>query len=151
MKKNNLYKWSSLLLLVINLVLIGFIVLAPPPHHKGPKKYIINQLKLDDKQIVQYEILIETHRQCTQKTHKQIKEHKKALYAMLLEKNSEAIDDLSEKIGVLHQQIVQQNFEHFSALKKICRTEQMTAFSQLANELADLFGNRPKPKHKKKH
>lgn len=151
MKQNNLFKWSSLLLLIINLLLIGFIVFAPPPHPEGPKKHIINQLKLDDEQIVQYETLIETHQQRTQEIHEQIKAHKKNLYTSLSKKNTEDIDTLSKKIGDLHQQIEQQNFEHFSALKKICHAEQLKAFDQLAKELAELFDRKPKPPHKKKH
>lgn len=152
MNKQNMYKYLSALLLLTNLLVIGFIFSSKftHPHHNGPKDLIIKKLNFDQDQGAKYEELIKWHRGEMNRTQSQMLILKKSLYSKLnSEVSSAEKDSLVNEIGILQTQIERINYKHFDDIKALCRKDQLPAFEKLSFELADLFSppkRRPGPK-----
>lgn len=150
MKKLNFYKYSSLSLLILNIVLIGFLFFRPAP---GPKKMIIHELGFTKDQVNQYESLIQSHRANVEALEKWLFDAKKALYEQL--GNGAALGDtgqILDDMASLHRQLEMAHYEHFEDIRRICTEEQIPRFKELMNKLPRLFlppprGPRPGSKH----
>ncbi len=144
--KIKLLSISCVLLLLINIYLLVQLFNHKASMDKeGPKQKIIEQLKLDKAQQRQYEDLITTHRVGIDKQHKLLKTFKKELYIGLMEpKIAEHTDSLINEIAKLHMQIEHINIQHFVAIKKICKPNQITLYNEFCTQIADLF---TKPKN----
>ena len=137
-------------LLLINLGLIGFLFLGPhhPPHH-SPKAFIIEKLHLDKEQTLQFEVLIDEHRSKRKEMHQEILYLKNELYKTLTAEGKIAEQEvLINELGKVQEASEKINLAHFSALKKICRPEQLKNFDALMEELGELM-KPPKPPHRK--
>lgn len=145
MTKEQFFKTSTLVLLIINLLLVATIIWAPRPRPEGPKNYIIDRLQLNKSQIKAYETLIKKHRANKQQLHKAIKENKQQMFALLLLKNPSKIDSITAHIAAIHRKIELQDFDHFRALKKLCKPNQISNFEDLVSELGTLFTRKPPP------
>ncbi len=152
MSKVKLLLITSVSLLLINLLLVGFMAFGKPhhrPHKAGPKDYIIKKLDLTEQQIAHYEALIEAHKTSRKALHQQMRELKKELYGLLAgEGNMIYKDSIITKIGSLQEKMELLHLEHFAALKSICKAEQVEKFDLLISELADLFAPHKHPRKK---
>lgn len=145
MTKEQLFKTSTLVLLIINLLLVAAIIWAPRPKPEGPKNYIIDRLQLNKSQIKAYETLIKKHRAKKQQLHRTIRKNKQQMFALLLLKNPSKLDSITAHIATIHQEIEVQDFNHFQALKELCKPNQIRYFEDLISELGTLFTRRPPP------
>ena len=139
---------SVICLVLINLVLIGGILIGGPKPFREPKMFIIERLDFTTAQVLEYEDLIEVHKNDVAKNGKEIKALKDELYLTLIindeAKQSKIIEEIvlsKKKIEILH-------LNHFKDIKLICKPEQQEKFSKLVEELPRLF---LPPSHKKKH
>ncbi len=148
MNSTKFYKISAICLLVINLILTGFMIFAPPPPHKkgGPKHFIIEKLDFDKEQISQFDILIAKHKESRKEIHNKIITQKKNLYQLLLKENK-AIerDSVISLIGGLQQKAESVDFDHFNDLRLLCHEDQKKKFEKLILELAELFNRKKRP------
>jgi periplasmic protein CpxP/Spy len=148
MNSTKFYKISAICLLVINLILIGFMIFAPPPPHKkgGPKHFIIKKLNFDKQQINQFEVLIGKHKKSRKEIHNKIIAEKKTLYQLLLKENKNIErDSVISLIGGLQQKAESIDFKHFDDLRSICSEAQKKKFEELILELAELFTPKKRP------
>lgn len=141
-------------LLVTNLVLIFFFIKGRGPHHDGPPQHrrggprdlIIERLHFDDKQIEQFEELIQKHRKDLSENDEALMNIKTSLYSCLKsDTNKTVTDSLINAMGVIQNKIEHIHYSHFEDVKRLCKPEQMKYFNELADELSHIFG--PPPHH----
>lgn len=150
MNKIKLLTGSTIVLLVVNLALVGFIVFGKPPRPGDPdarKRQIIEKLGFDDAQVHEYERIIEDHRSAMRDNNQKMRALKNELYTTLINGAPESVKD-SLILAISHEQISIENthYTHFQNIKKICKPEQMKKFEELTDELATFFAP-PRPQH----
>lgn len=139
MNKNTFYILIIICLLISNLLLV-FRSVHEPKKHDRPKEIIIERLKFSDKQIEEFDELIEVHREKTRDNHREMMDLKNELYTHLQNPIDNIIlDSLTKKIGEQKQAIEKINYLHFESIKKICNLTQLENYKDLTSELARLF------------
>jgi periplasmic protein CpxP/Spy len=151
MNKTKILTALTIVLLLMNLGLIGFICLRKPPRAGGdaPKKAVIQKLQLDDNQIQAYEKLIEAHRSELRKLEQQMHALRADFYATLPQdtNTSAAIkDSLAVAIGTLQIGIENIHYKHFQDIKNLCKPAQKALFDAFALEITHIFP-KAKPSH----
>jgi len=142
---------------VIGLLLLNFGILgvmffgkpAHPPMHpphggpngEGPKQIIIERLHLDAMQQKDYELLVVEHRNKTDELHEASKKLHDELFSLLKgdTNNKGQSDSLMLEVANNQKAIENLNFDHFNAIKKLCKGEQVGYFNELVNDLGRLF------------
>ena len=150
MNKNTFYILIIICLLISNLILV-FRSGNEPKKHVRPKEIIIERLNFDDKQIAQFEELIEVHREKTRENHREMMDLKNDLYTHLNNPiDSQIVDSLTRKIGEQKQEIELINYNQFNDIKKICTPDQLKKYNELTNDIARLIEppRPPKPDFK---
>ena len=117
-----------------------------PGPNGGPRNIIIKKLDFDDRQIKQYESLIQWHRGEIDKSQEQMVQLKNELYSTLVDSNTATKDSLINEISIIQKNIETIHYKHFQDIKKICKTEQLVAFEKLSKEIAALFAPPHPPK-----
>jgi hypothetical protein len=142
--KTRFWQLAALLLLLLNL----FQVLRRPPRPDANalKNRVVSILQLDAAQIAQYETLIGQHRSTIQAKEGEILAAKKQLYGLLAGSEFSTKDSLINHIGDLQSDIEQIHFDHFSALKSICRPDQMAGFQKIGDEMLHFLSPKRMPK-----
>lgn len=166
MTKTKLLSIAVIGLLLINIAIVCFLMFKKTPHladgrrpmhEKGlppekqdrPKNIIIERLQFDKQQEIAYEELIKQHQMVVKSFNDSIKITKKDLYQTLGSVSFAGKDSIINRLVVLQREIELAHYDHFTALKKICKHEQLENFKNLSTELAFLFGaknNPPRPK-----
>lgn len=134
----------SLLLLLCNMALIGYIIYGKKnkPLHEGPRDIVIEKLQFDGQQIAQYDTLIVKHRKEIKAKNQQILELRKSLYGGLNSLPDANIkDSLMQEIGNTRVAIERVHYAHFEDMKSLCNENQRPLFEQLTAELAKYFNN----------
>jgi len=148
MSKTKLLGIAVIGLLMLNFGILGFLVFRKPPHpgermhgrlQDGPRNIIIERLHFDKEQVAQYELLINEHQGAMRRLRDSIENTKNILYETLNSEPAKDGDLLVNKLGMLQKEIEQTHYKHFTALKKICRPDQMERFKKLTSELAIFF------------
>jgi periplasmic protein CpxP/Spy len=148
MSKLKLLSIAVIGLLLINVAVVGFFILKRPPAPpfgrpplagEGPKKVIIERLDFDAAQIAAYEKLITAHQNSIKGFEDSIRLLKNQLYQTLTIDNFYGRDSLINQLGSLEMSIEQTNYEHFTAIKKLCNPDQLDKFNKLTNDLARFF------------
>ncbi len=160
MSKLRLLTIAVIGLLLINIAIVGFLLLRKPPHfsqgrppmaNEGPKQVIIERLNFNARQTTDYDKLITSHQVSIRALEDSISLLKNNLYQTLNDESSAGKDSIINRLGEIQTQIELTNYNHFEALKKICRPDQLDKFSKLTTELAHFFaskkGTPPPPKH----
>lgn len=124
-----------------------------PPHGgpkgEGPKQIIIERLHFDVTQQKDYELLIIDHKSKTDELHEASKNLHDELFSLLKGDtiNQRESDSLILEIANNQKAIEDLNFDHFNAIKKLCKGEQVALFNELVNDLGRLFAPKGRPKH----
>ncbi|OPG93827.1 hypothetical protein B2I21_34445, partial [Chryseobacterium mucoviscidosis] len=84
---NRFYIFIIIGLLISNLLLVVFMLMRKPPHHSGPRNLIIERLHLDEKQIQQYDVLIQQHRMQIREKEHEMMDAKTQYYSLLKNKD----------------------------------------------------------------
>lgn len=142
------------------IVLIGIVVLVcinsatllmmwmnkppfPPPHppHERPDKIIIERLQLDEKQQKEFEKIKHEHQAQMHEIHQQTNELHQKYFKLLENENvNDSVADVYEKqLASLSEQREEYTFQHFLKLKKICRPDQMTLYTDFIGELSKIL------------
>ncbi|WP_288243412.1 hypothetical protein [uncultured Chryseobacterium sp.] len=131
-----------ILLIISNILLILFIFLRKPPHPEGPKNIIIERLHFDQKQINEYENLIDQHRMDIHRNEEEMMMLKSALYENILNENTPKRDSLVRLIGNKQEEAEMINYHHFMDIKKLCRPDQQKDFEELVHDFGKLFSHK---------
>jgi hypothetical protein len=142
MKKTTFYQLIIALLLLSNVVCLYLFFTHHPPKPEGPKRYIIEKLHFNDKQIQAYEKLIMQHRHAIHRSEKKLLQLKSKLYQQLDAPNE---FELIHKIGNIQQEIELIHIAHFKAIKKLCNRDQLNYFNELQQNMAALFNRQQHP------
>lgn len=136
-------------LLILNLCIVGFLFLRKPPARlqgpppseiDGPRNRIVEILHLDHEQVLEYEKLIDQHKNTIKLLNDSISVAKSNLYHTLIGENLIAKNSLVNKIASLQKEIENAHYDHFSKIKKLCKPEQLEYFTELTAELSNFFG-----------
>lgn len=147
MNKNKFYLSCIVALIISNIVLVGFMLMGGPPPPHGPKHIIIQKLNFDEAQIKDYERLIKKHKNDIDAKLEEFKLAKKDLYNQLLEtENSTKNAALLAKIGAVQVEMEAIHYDHFLAIKTLCKPAQKNNFEVLVGELTKLFSHEPPEK-----
>lgn len=116
----------------------------------GPKKLVIEKLHFDEKQISDYEVLIEGHRKQIRDKNEAIRYHKQALYQQLNAENDSLKVVCLLEIAKLQAQVEEIHYKHFIDIKKLCKPEQLENYEAFSKEILKIFpsnqvGKHPKP------
>ena len=151
MTRINLLTIAVFGLLAINIGLLGVLFFRTPPPlqrkghahlQEGPKEFIIKKLQFDSNQAKQYDALVKEHRSTIQALDKAIMDAKQSLYLTLANKLSDNKDSLMIKINSLKRPVEETHYNHFTAIKHLCKPAQLQSFKSLSEELAGLFSPR---------
>ena len=152
--------WVAVIgLIVINLALLLFLFThqpGPMPPHgpgpgrrpEGPKRIIMERLHFDEQQVTAYEALIVQHRKAIRELEGEITDTRTSLYLTLSDTAHTGKDSLQHRLAELQEQIDKVHYDHFNDIRKLCRPDQLSYFSHLTHDLADLFSpekNLPPP------
>lgn len=130
-------------LIVLNVGVVTFFLLNKPiRHHKGPKSQIINKLSLDEKQIVKFEKLIESHRKKTHLIRQKVQTAKKEVYKNILNDDGDK-DSLLNELGKKLIAVDKHNIEHLMDVKSILNKEQMPVFKEFLDHIDRFFQPHP--------
>lgn len=144
-KKKKLLMIAVIVLVVVNLVTLSFFISKGPGDQLGrkamPREIIIEKLHFDDKQIAAYEKIILLHQQKIRSLDDSIRRSKNELYQLLRKESitEHLKDSLFLNLANYQKQIEQTHFNHFLAIKSICRADQLNDFENLTEELSKIF------------
>lgn len=152
MKKTKLLTIAVLVLVVINLITLSFFVSKGPDDRPGrkpmPREIIIEKLHFDAEQIAKYDQLIEVHRDSVRLLDREIKDNKNTLYNQLAQPyNQKSTEALFLKLANSQSAIEQLHYNHFLAIKSLCKPDQLADYDNLTNELAKIFNPKHPPQH----
>jgi len=161
MNKTKLLTIAIIGLLLLNFGILGVMFFGKSPHPpmhppqggpkgEGPKQIIIERLHFDSMQQKDYELLVVEHRNKTDELHEASKKLHDDLYSLLKNDsiNQQQSDLLILEIADNQKAIENLNLDHFNAIKKLCKGEQVGHFNELVDELGRLFSPKGRPKHK---
>lgn len=152
MSKINFLKIAVVGLLLINIALVSFVFTRkmPPPNKQmngqaiGPKNLIIDRLHFDKEQIAQYDKIIVQHQRSINSLNDSMHKAKNELYQKLADKNNTGEEAIIAKMGALQQQIERTHYNHFAALRSLCKPQQINDFNNLTKDLAYFFSAQKK-------
>lgn len=149
MNKIKFLSFLSIGLLLVNIGLVAFLLFGRPgkPKPGGPRDMIVERLGFDEQQVAIFDESIKTHRRGIRKVDSSVLALKEELFS-LLPQNTVPVskrDSLIQEIVKMEQQKQYADFEHFLAIKKICKPEQLDEYSEFTKELSKLFGRKGRP------
>jgi periplasmic protein CpxP/Spy len=153
MKKSTRLQYLIVSLLLVNIIAMLFIYFRPKhngPHPKGHLAVLVNQtLQFNEEQQVAYQQLIHNHQDAIHSL-EQERFKAKTTYFQLLNLASDSIET-KKALNVLKEiqgEIEKTHFDHFSAIKGLCTSEQLKAFPELTKHFSQFFSPPPMPKRK---
>lgn len=150
------FKWTTIVLMVLNIGLVAFIVMNKPghPNHRGPEqnKHLISErLGFDESQNESYAQLIEAHISGIEESDQEITKAKKMLFELLLRDDPKAEEEWIDKINREQRKIERLHQDHFRAIKSLCTSDQLDDFETLTKDLGKMFGQRRGPSKPRPH
>jgi hypothetical protein len=150
MNKTRFLTLAVIGLVLLNIGMVAFLLSGKMPPHKGegPRKIIIERLRFDQKQVADYEKLIQKHRDDIRQKESELMAARQAIYNQLLGEDLSKKDSLTAQVGHLQTAVEQIHFAHFQDIKNLCRPDQKADFDALVGDLAQYF-SREKPSQKR--
>ena len=161
--KNKLLTWLVLLLLVANAATLTLFWIGAEKHpsrQKGtPAEFLIRELKLDDKQQDQLEILRAEHKNAAVSLRKQLREAKEPFFALIKQSNvTDSVKQAAERsVSFISEKLDLLALNHFIKVRAICTTEQQKKFDNIIEQVTEMIskagepppqeGNQPPPRN----
>ena len=148
MSKIKLLTIAVIGLMIVNLAIVTFLLVRKPLHRPeggpqmeqaGPKNIIIDKLHLNKEQVADYEGLIEQHQARIKSLNDSINIAKNELYSTLTSENFTGKDSLIDRLGLLQRQVELTHYDHFAAIKKLCKPDQLEDYTSLTKEISRFF------------
>lgn len=142
MKRDTLLITLIVILAILNIATLSYIFYREhqhPPIPPNPDRIIIEGLKLDDKQIAEFEKLKFQHKNQMQSLDNQQKNIQTEFWGLLRSNTPDTTRAqlLTQQWAAIEQQKRLITFEHFIQLRKLCDQEQKVLFDNLANEIGN--------------
>ncbi|MCX6185011.1 MAG: periplasmic heavy metal sensor [Flavobacterium sp.] len=157
-KTNVLYGIVALLVALNITILLVVLGKAQPPQdfgHRPPnlRSLIEQELQFDAQQKEKLSELIDSHRAEISELDAQIQKIRGTFYESLADNQSTLAQQnkLLQQLGQLQIRIEKGRWQHFMAIKKLCRPEQLDDFSALTKELVRALPGGPRPPHRPRH
>ena len=100
--------------------------------HRGPAGLVVRELKLDDSQKKQFEVLRDDHRSSMMKINEQERElHTKLFADFESAKDSVRIDSITTEIAKLQKQREMITYRHLNMVRQICKPDQQKLFDEM--------------------
>ena len=146
-------------LLLLNLSLLVFVLKSNQgedlfrPNPRNPRELIIKQLQSDEAQQAQFEKNVKWHHANIQKLDDSIRSVRKQLYRLLQNSTPDTRQKslLLQQFSALQLQVEATHWQHFLAIKQLCRPDQMDNFNELTEQLMQLFSRGGRPPHRPKN
>ena len=135
----NWVKYILGLALLINVVALGFWFFKPSKSPLNPHEVLINALNLDDAQRQKLEVLKLRDIAARDSFSKEMTNRRRVLYSNFTTKNATQIDSATAEIAQVFQKLEKSNYEHFAAIRALCRPEQQAQFDTLIFESVRLL------------
>jgi periplasmic protein CpxP/Spy len=148
--KNKLLIWLVALLLVANAASIAMFWLGKkklPPQPKGPpNEFLVKELKLDEKQQAQLDVLVKEHRQAAEQLRRKTREAKESFFDLLKQTNvtDSAKQAAAKSVSAITEELDLLTLNHFQKLRAICTPEQQKKFDEIIHEVTSMMGQ-PRP------
>lgn len=150
--KNKLLVWLVVLLLVANAATIAMFWLNKKSNQSArpngaPKIFLIKELKLDEKQQEQLEVLVKEHRTAAQQLRRKTREAKESLFDLLKQANptdstkqaaAKAVSLITEELDLL-------TLNHFQKIRSLCTAEQQTKFDEIIHQVTSMMAQQRPP------
>lgn len=165
MAENNtrIWKWMVAILAILNIALLVTLWTKPspgPPHGKhgpgegGPAKMIIEELKLSQAQIQEFEKLKEEHHSAVVVLREKGKTFRDQLFTLLKQDQPErkVAELISDSISANQKEIEMVTFDHFEKVRRLCDESQKKRFDEIIGDILHRMsgpppGGRGRPPH----
>ena len=132
MKQLQFYKYATLGLLVLNLLMISFFIITRggrPMHHHSASR-AIDLLKLNEQQHVQFLASAQKHEQAMNQINLAQSDLLKPYFSQLTTTtHNVASENTLDKIQVLEKRKIEATYQHFEEVKNILTEEQLPDFN----------------------
>jgi protein CpxP len=114
------------------------------PHgDRGPKNFIIKELKLDDKQQAAYMDLIKEHRAQMKEGQECMRTYRDSLVSLMLTNDTAGVNYYTHRLGECQKTIELSTFSHFQKLGGLCNAEQKAKLVKTIQEGVKMMGPPP--------
>lgn len=127
MDKLKFYQIIALGMLLLNLVLLGFILLAGPPQQDRPG-HALEELQLDDGQHDRFTQLAQAHQQQMRETNEEQRELLNTYFDGLINPDPVQGIKLPEAVVMLEHKKITSTYRHLLEVKEILRPEQVDRY-----------------------
>lgn len=150
MKKERLLTIAVIGLLLLNAGTLLFLVMgntSKPGENQRPDQYIIERLKLDESQQIEFEKLKHEHRAQVVAIEEQVQQKRKEFFSQLrtATPNQQLADSLALQISALQKEKDMATFIHFSKLRALCTPKQQEVFDTFIDEIRKRLEHHRKP------
>jgi len=152
----NPWKWMVAILAILNILLIITIWRKPMngPQHRGPggdggpAKMIIEELKLSQAQIQQFEKLKEEHHSSVVQLRDKGRLFRDNLFELLRQDKPDEnlAAQLADSISLNQKQIEMVTFTHFKEVRQLCDEDQKKRFDNIIGEVTRMMSGPPRGK-----
>ena len=135
MKKNLLLTIFLVFLMVMNGVLLYLFIVKPEGNNRPPRKFIAEQLNLDDNQLLKFRVIDKEHHQKMREMEMESRELKGLLFSNLDNPDftDEELDSIANLIGNLAYNREKEVFYYFNELESICNAKQKMKLQQIVS------------------
>lgn len=149
MNKLRFLTWTVILLLLLNAGTLIYLLMSKrtetdqrPPRGEGASKFIIEQLKLDDKQQLQFAELRHQHQEIIRRIQDQDRSLHDEYFNLLKTDTPDKAkaDSISLLIAKQRSAIEAATFEHFLQLRRLCNDDQKKLFDATIDEIMRQMG-----------
>lgn len=154
MKRETLLILAIVFLVLLNLGTLGFLFSKRYIGGRGPRKpdkLIIEGLKLNDTQKLQFEVLKKEHRSQINEIEKDEKAYHKAYFDLLKSASTDSltIDSVIRSISDSKFNKDLATYKHFQKLRLMCEPQQQILFDSLVDEMGKILMHMPSQKKRK--
>jgi len=156
MKTNKLLVFSTIALLIINVVLAYFLWNSKKVHPKRERggergDWMVKELNFDEQQKAEHKKIKDAHFATVKPIFDSITSARKNLYGLIKDTatNDSMIDQYTRIIGEQHAMMTRYTFDHFKKLRAICNPEQQQKLDTLVQKIVQDMGRRGAKQGKK--
>ena len=149
MKTNKLLVFSTVALLIINVVLVYFLWTSKKRHPKSKRggdrgDWVVKELNLDDRQKEEHKKIKDAHFATLKPIFDSITSARKNLYGLINDStvNDSAVSEYTRIIGEQHALVSRYTFDHFKQLRAICNPAQQMKLDTIVQKIVQDMGRR---------
>lgn len=148
--KNKLLTGLVVFLLVANAATITMFWMGRAKHPLQPKgtpqEFLVKELKLDDKQQEQLEVVVKEHQKGAEQLRIKVRAAKENLFDLLKQSNvTDSVKQGATKaVSVITEELDLLTLNHFQKVRTLCTPEQQKKFDEIIHQVTSMIGQ-PRP------